>query len=91
MPMSFFRRLFGKGDSGESDAPRGGMSKEEALAAYVVREHRLGRSVEEILDDPYLKNRATEEQRFRLLERPEVIRAIGENTASVARERVRES
>lgn len=91
MPMSFFRRLFGKGDSGESDAPRGGMSKEEALAAYVVREHRLGRSVEEILDDPYLKNRATEEQRFRLLERPEVIRAVGEDTAAMAAERVRET
>ncbi len=88
--MSFFRRLFGKGDEEASDAPRG-ISKEEALAAYIVREHRLGRSVDEILADPYLKNRATEEQRFRLLERPEVIRAIGEDTAAMARERVRES
>jgi hypothetical protein len=67
-----------------------GTSKEEALAAYIVREHRLGRSLVEILDDPYLKNRATEEQRLRLLERPEVIRAVGEDTAAMARERVRE-
>lgn len=67
------------------------MSKEEALAAYVVREHRKGRSLAEILDDPYLKNRATDEQRLRLLERPEVIRAVGEDTAAVAAEQVRET
>ena len=91
--MSFFSRLFGKKDEGEGmeEAQRGGMSKEEALAAYVVREHKQGRSLEEILDDPYLKNRATEEQRIRLLERPEVIRAIAEDTAEMARNRVRET
>lgn len=88
--MSFFRRIFGKGDEARSETPRG-MSKEEALAAYVVREHRLGRSIDDILDDPYLKNRATDEQRLRLLERPEVIRAIGEDTAAVARDRARGS
>jgi hypothetical protein len=86
--VSFFRRLFGKEEGRErGEAPRG-ISKEESLAAYVVREHRLGRSVEDILDDPYLKNRCTDEQRLRLLERPEVIRAIGEDTAATARDRV---
>ena len=88
--MGFFSRLFGKGDKTASDAPRG-LSKEEALAAYVVREHRQGRSLEDILDDPYLKNRATDEQRLRLLERPEVIRAVGEDTAAMAAQQVRES
>ena len=86
--MSIFRRLFGKDDGERADVPRG-ISKEESLAAYVVREHRLGRSIEEILDDPYLKNRCSDEQRLRLLERPEVIRAIGEDTAAMARERAR--
>jgi hypothetical protein len=56
-----------------------------------VREHRLGRSIEEIIDDPYLRNRCSDEQRLRLLERPEVIRAIGEDTAAMARERVRDT
>lgn len=90
--MGFFSRLFRKeeGQAAE-ETQRGGISKEEALAAYIVREHKQGRSVEEILDDPYLKNRATEDQRIRLLERPEVIRAIGEDTAEMARERARES
>lgn len=86
--MSFFRRIFGKEDEPEGEARRGSISKEESLAAYIVREHRMGRSLEEILDDPYLKNRCSDEQRLRLLERPEVIRAIGEDTAAAARERV---
>ena len=91
--MSFLRRLLGKGESDDAERTeqtRGGMSKEESLAAYLIREHKQGRSVDDILNDPYLKNRATEEQRVRLLERPEVIRAIGEDTAEMARERVRE-
>ena len=88
--MGFFSKLFGKGDASGSETPRG-ISKEEALGAYVVREHRQGRSLEEILEDPYLKNRATYEQRLRLLERPEVIRAVGEDTAAMAAEHVRES
>ena len=87
--MSFLGRIFGKGDGGESEPQQRGMSKEEALAAYIIREHGQGRQVDEIMNDPYLKNRATDEQRLRLLERPEVIRAIGEHTADAARERVR--
>ena len=85
--MGFLQRLF-KGEQKETSAASRGSSKEEALAAYIVREHRLGRSIEEILDDPYLKNRASEEQRRRLLERPEVIHAIGEDTAAMAREHI---
>jgi hypothetical protein len=85
----FFSRLFGRREQRESSHTS--MSKEEALAAYIVREHRQGRPLDEILDDPYLKNRATDEQRLRLLERPEVIRAVGEDTAAMAAERVRES
>jgi hypothetical protein len=83
----FFSRLFGKKDKAE--ATRGSMSKEESLAAYIIREHRSGRPLREILEDPYLKNRATEEQRLRLLERPDVIRAVGEDVASMAAEQVR--
>jgi hypothetical protein len=88
--VGFFQRIFGRGEQKEAEERRGS-SKEEALAAYIVREHKAGRSVEEILNDPYLKNRTTEEQRLRLLERPEVIRAIGEDTAAMARERVQRS
>ena len=86
----FFSRLFGR-DSGSGDSAQVSMSKEDSLAAYVIREHRSGRPLDEILDDPYLKNRATDEQRVRLLERPDVIRAVGEDIAAMAAESVRES
>jgi hypothetical protein len=85
----FFSRLFGKRE--KTETTRGSMSKEESLAAYIVREHKAGRTLDDILGDPYLKNRATEEQRLRLLERPDVIRAVGEDTAAMAAERVREA
>jgi hypothetical protein len=83
----FFARIFGGG--GDSDQHKT-LSKMDSLAAYVIREHRSGRPLDEILEDPYLKNRATDEQRLRLLERPDIIRAVGEDVASLAAEQVRE-
>jgi hypothetical protein len=85
--VGIFSRLFGR--RGRAGGGRRGLSKEEALAAYIVREHKLGRALDEILDDAYLKNRSTPEQRIRLLERPEVIRAVGEDTAAMAAQHVR--
>ena len=63
-----FASLFGRG------------STDDRLAAYVIREHHAGRTLEDILDDPYLKNRASETEIRRLLERPDVIRAVGRDT-----------
>ena len=85
----FFSRLFGRG--GSDQPQKTSLTKMDSLAAYVIREHRSGRPLEEILEDPYLKNRARDEQRVRLLERPDVIRAVGEHTATMAAERVKES
>jgi hypothetical protein len=59
--------------------------QEERLAEYVIREHGQGRSLAEILDDPYIKNRTTEAERQRLLDRPEVIRALGEDAVESIR------
>jgi hypothetical protein len=84
----FFARIFGGG--GDSEQHKS-LSKMDSLAAYVIREHRAGRPLQEILDDPYLKNRATDEQRLRLLERPDVIRAVGEDVANMAAEQVKAS
>jgi hypothetical protein len=63
-------------------------SQEERLAAYVIREHERGRSLQEVLDDPYVRNRASQEEVRRLLDRPEVIRALGETTVAPARDRL---
>ena len=50
---------------------------EDRVATYVIREHRRGRRLAEILDDAYVKNRLTAQQRERLLEREDVIHAVG--------------
>jgi hypothetical protein len=57
-----------------------GSSREDQLAAYVIREHKTGRSLDEILADPYLRNRASAVEIRRLLERPDIVRAVGEHT-----------
>jgi hypothetical protein len=50
---------------------------ERYVERYVLREHARGRSLEEILDDPYVRNRCSREQRARLLDRPEIVAAVG--------------
>jgi hypothetical protein len=64
---------------------------EERLAAYVIREHDRGRPLDEILEDRYLINRSTPSQRQRLLDRPEVIRAIGGDAVEQAKAAAAES
>ena len=68
------------------DAIRGAFSflstrsqAEERIAQYIIREHRRGRPVQEILNDHYVTNRMTPEQVRRLLDRPEVIHELGED------------
>ena len=62
-----------------------GKSGEDRVAVYIVREHGRGRSLEDILDDPYVKNRCTEREVGRVLERPEVVHALGDDIAAAAR------
>lgn len=58
---------------------------EDRIAQYVIREHHRGRPLAEILEDHYVTNRCTPEQLGRLLERNDVIHAIGDDTISSAR------
>jgi hypothetical protein len=59
-----------------------GSSKEERLAAYLIREHDRGRPLREIVDDPYIRNRATPNELARILDRPEVVEALGRAAVS---------
>ena len=63
-------------------------SQEERLAAYVIREHERGRALDEILEDPYVRNRATPQEVQRLLDRPEVIHALGAGTVAAEQQRL---
>jgi hypothetical protein len=60
-------------------------SAEERVASYVIREHGRGRTLSEILEDRYVQNRLTPQQRLRLLDRPEVIQALGDETVEDTR------
>jgi hypothetical protein len=57
---------------------------EEQVAVYITREHRRGRDLADILDDPYVKNRCNEQDIARILERPEIVRALGDDVARPA-------
>jgi hypothetical protein len=60
-------------------------SQEDRLAAYVMREHDRGRALEDILNDRYILNRTTPQQLARLLDNPDLVRALGSDTIESAR------
>jgi len=61
----FFAGLFGR------------TRREQYLEQYVLREHARGRSFEEILNDRFVQNRTSEAERARLLDRPNIVAALG--------------
>jgi hypothetical protein len=54
---------------------------QDRVAAYIIREHERGRTIGDILDDPYVKNRCSPPELERLLDRPDLIEAIGDDMA----------
>jgi hemerythrin-like domain-containing protein len=63
-------------------------SAEEQVVAYITREHRRGRRLTEILEDRYVQNRLTPQQQARLLDRTDVIQALGEQDIDAARQQL---
>jgi len=62
-----------------------GSTQGERVAAYVIREHERGRTLSDILDDPYVRNRCSPSEVERVLDRPDVLRAIGDDMARAAK------
>ena len=59
---------------------------EERVAEYVIREHDRGRSLHDILEDKYVVNRLpSPEQRAALLDRPEILHAVGDDMVEAAK------
>ena len=63
-------------------------SAEERVASYVIREHSRGRRLAEVMEDSYVQNRLTPAQQKRLLDRPEVVHAIGAGEREAAEAQV---
>ena len=53
--------------------------REQYVERYILREHRKGRAFAEILEDPYVHAWSTPEERARLLTRPTLVTALGED------------
>jgi hypothetical protein len=62
-----------------------GSRRETVVAEYLIREHHRGRSLSDILQDPYVENRSTPEEINRILDRPDVIQALGQDTVDARR------
>ena len=58
---------------------------EEVVAEYVIREHHRGRTLTDILDDSYVTNRLSPEQVRRLLDRPDIVHAVGDDLVAAHR------
>jgi hypothetical protein len=58
---------------------------EEVVAQYVIREHHRGRSLSDILDDAYVTNRLQPDQVERLLDRPDIVQAVGDDLVAAHR------
>ena len=62
--------------------------KEDRVSAYIIREHERGRPLKEILEDPYIRNRCTDQELARILDQPELIHALGESDIAAERDRL---
>lgn len=49
---------------------------EERVIEYVVREVHNGRRLMEVIEDPYVRNRLSEDKRAAVLENPEIVEAL---------------
>ena len=62
-----------------------GSKKEDVISEYVIREHHRGRSLKEILEDRHVTNTLTPEMVNRLLDRPDIVHAVGEDLIAAHR------
>ena len=58
----------------------------ERIVNYMVREVHRGRKIDDIMSDPFVKNRIDDETVERLLQDPEVIRSIEEELIKAFKE-----
>lgn len=49
---------------------------EERVVEYVVREVHNGRRLMEVIEDPYVRNRLSDEKRAEVLENSEIVEAL---------------
>jgi hypothetical protein len=59
--------------------------REARLRSYIVRQHRLGRPLLDILEDPYVRRCGTESLWWRVLRDPCTMQALAQNDLEAIR------
>jgi anaerobic ribonucleoside-triphosphate reductase len=59
---------------------------EERVVNYIIRELRMGRPISEVLEDPYIKNRVSDEKLGELLQNKELISTVERELAHTLEE-----
>jgi nucleotide-binding universal stress UspA family protein len=62
--------------------------REQLVVQHVLREVDRGRDLDDIFDDPYVRNRTSPEDRMALLDHAEITAAVGEETCAEIRRRI---
>jgi hypothetical protein len=65
-----------------------GARREDALVRYVIAECRKARDLADVLEDPYVTNRADRTTLQRLMDHPELVRALGDHAVETIRARI---
>jgi hypothetical protein len=65
-----------------------GARREDSLVRYVIAECRKDRDLADVLNDPYVKNRADPTTLQRLMDHPELVKALGEDSVAKIRGRI---
>jgi hypothetical protein len=74
-----FSRLFGR---------LTGARKEDQLVRFILAETHRGRDLREVLDDPYVKNRADPTTLRRLMDHPELVKGVGGDAVQKLRDQL---
>ncbi len=63
-------------------------ARHKRLVEYVVRQVSSGRSLSDVLEDPYVTNRINDVERRALLEEPEIVEAVSDDVLTEMRARI---
>jgi hypothetical protein len=59
--------------------------REARLRSYIIRQHRAGRPLQEILEDPYVSRCGSPNLAWRVLEHPRTLEALFRNDVEAAK------
>ncbi len=65
-----------------------GSHRKDLLSEHVLREIRAGRDLSDVMEDPFVRNRADDQQRRALLDDPQITAAVSDGVLADLRGRL---